>query len=95
MYSCRVCVQVCGVDTILSVQASGFVLHWAMLSLLSLLVANVQVTTRLASAACPAYYWYMALCLRSCRRGRWLVLAHVLGYAVCGTVAHVNFLPFV
>ena len=43
-----------------SLRAGVHVAQWAVLSAASLLFANVQVTTRLVSASCPAFYWYMA-----------------------------------
>ena len=78
--------------------AGAHLLHWALLSAVCFAAANVQVTTRLVGAACAPYYWAMAHVLRSPaygRAARRAVCAHVLGYAVCGTVAHANFLPFV
>lgn len=34
--------------------------HWGLLAIVGLLVAHVQMTTRLLLAACPAVYWYAA-----------------------------------
>ena len=36
------------------------VIEWSALSALVLLFGNVQIVTRLVSAACPPFYWYMA-----------------------------------
>ena len=73
-------------------------LHWLTLSVVCFVAANVQVTTRLVAAACAPYYWCMAYISRSSEYSptiKWALAMHVLGYAICGTVAHANFLPFV
>ena len=44
----------------LSPRALMYLVPWSALSLLGLLCANVQVTTRLVGAACPSVYWAMA-----------------------------------
>jgi len=50
-------------------RAAPYVAHWACLSLLALLVSNVQVTTRLAAAGCPPLYWQLASLLRAADGG--------------------------
>lgn len=59
-------------DGAMTPRALPFVLQWVALSVLSMLFANVQTTTRLVSAACPAMYWYSAhlLLLRGCAAGK-------------------------
>ena len=46
-------------------RAAPYVAHWACLSLLALLVSNVQVTTRLVAAGCPPLYWQLASLMRA------------------------------
>ena len=87
-----------------------YALHWALLSGLVLLFGNVQVGTRLAAAACPPFYWFMAhiLLLRGggdalpratgtwlgSRRLRSLLCGYVAIFASVGTVLHANFFPW-
>ena len=47
-------------DGAMTPRALVYVVSWAVLSALAFLMANVQVATRLVSAACPPFYWYMA-----------------------------------
>ena len=84
-------------------RALPYVAHWAILSLICLLVSNVQVTTRLVGAACPALYWYMAelLLLRkktngwlSSRRLRMLLLVYLGLFTIVGTALHSNGFPW-
>ena len=82
----------------LTAAADIHVLHWLLLSTLGLFVMNVQVTTRLVGASCAPYYWYMAHLLSSPvleRRWQRAIVVYVVGYAIGGTMLHVNFLPFV
>ena len=87
-----------------------YALHWALLSGLILLFGNVQVSTRLAAAACPPFYWFMAhiLLLRGggdalpraagawlgSRRLRGWLCGYVAIFASVGTVLHANFFPW-
>lgn len=40
--------------------AAVFVIHWAVLAAVALLVMHVQVATRFLSASCPPLYWFCA-----------------------------------
>ncbi|CAM9491007.1 unnamed protein product [Phaeothamnion confervicola] len=40
-----------------------FIAQWALLTTSAVLFVNIQVTTRLLAAACPALHWYAALLL--------------------------------
>ena len=84
-------------------RALPYVANWAILSLICLLVSNVQVTTRLVGAACPALYWYMAemLLLRkktngwlSSRRLRTMLLVYLGLFTIVGTALHSNGFPW-
>ena len=88
----------------LSLRALVYLGPWSVLSLLSLLCANVQVTTRLVGAACPPVYWTMAYVLL--RRGdpsrSWLggesrrawMLRYLSAFALIGTALHANDFPW-
>ena len=91
-------------------RALVYVLHWSLLSGLTLLMGNVQVVTRLVAAACPPFYWYMAhLALlrgQSAIRGRaagdWLgslklrraLCTYIAVFVSVGTVLHANHFPW-
>lgn len=78
-----------------------YVVQWASLSALALLVANVQTTTRLVGAASPPVYWFMAhLLLRrgglgfASERLRTYTLGYIALFALAGTAAHSNYMPW-
>lgn len=91
-------------DGALTPRTLVYFLQWSALSLLSLLCANVQVTTRLVGAACPPVYWVMAhiLLRRETRSSRWLggrqmsawVARYAAAYVVIGTALHSNGFPW-
>ena len=80
-------------------RANAHLAHWAALSAVCALVANVGVTPRLVCGSCAAYYWCVASLLRpdsACPpRVRAALRAHVVGYAVVGTALHANWFPYV
>ena len=75
-----------------------YLVHWTALTLIGLLLSNVQVTTRLVAAGCPGATWFFSGALSSRRSGsRWkrAARAYVVAFAAAGTVAHATFLPFI
>lgn len=75
--------------------------HYAILggaTLLGVLVAHVQITTRLVCSSCPALYWYMATLACGNTNKRLgvgdAVLAYCLLYNVLGVLLHPNWLPW-
>ena len=78
-------------------RALPYMAQWLVLSLICLLVANVQVTTRIVCAACPPVYWRMAHVLL--RRGgsdrlRAWMLAYLGVFTIVGTALHSNGFPW-
>ena len=78
--------------------------HWGVMSALLLLLANVQVTTRIVGAGCPPVYWYTAHLLRDDEPGApkrgWRPLVrsslrfYVAAYWTCGIILHSNSFPW-
>ena len=60
------------------------------------MLGNVQVTTRLVGAACPALYWTLAALLERppSARSRLALLAFVGVYGGGGAVLHANAYPW-
>ena len=73
-------------------------LHWAALVATVVLVAHVQIGTRLLCAACPAVYWHMAVLLEShgtrARLVRSLLVVFLVVYNAVGPALHVNHFPW-
>jgi GPI mannosyltransferase 2 len=71
--------------------------HYAVLAastLIVLVVAHVQIGTRLILSTCPAIYWYMAAMVsRQTRTSDW-ILVWCLSYHILGLVMHPNWLPW-
>ena len=95
-------------DGAMTPRALPYMAQWMLLSLVALLVSNVQIITRLVGAACPPVYWYMAHALL--RRGgdehgalaswlsserlrRWMV-GYVGACVLIGTALHSNAFPW-
>lgn len=76
--------------TLFTPEMAPFVLHWALLAAVALLVMNIQVATRFLSA-CPALYWFVDT-LRGQNR-RW-AFTFFLTYALVGALAFANFYPW-
>ena len=71
----------------------GHYAHLGVVAATGLLIANVQVSTRLLAAACPAWYWHITTLLRQdAQRPR--LLAYLCGFNILGTALHANFLPW-
>ena len=77
------------------------VAHCCVMLGVGLLVAHVQVTTRLLMSSCPALYWFAAAARAGPRRRRpgrcaWLdwIAAYFFGYTVVGTVLFCSFYPW-
>lgn len=85
--------------------------HYAVLAavcVVGILVAHVEIITRMICSSCPAIYWYMALCsgatkepekaasaFSSLRYGlKGLILPYCLLYIVLGVAMHPNWLPW-
>lgn len=70
-------------------------LMWGLLTIMYVLVINVQVVTRLLLASCPPAAWYLAEAYGSWK-GRWRqgLVAYLLIFNVVGVAMHVNFLPW-
>ena len=67
-------------------------LHLAALLLTCLVVANVQIVTRMVLSASPLFIWGVES-LISKKRGRWILLYWV-GYYLIGSVVFSLFLPW-
>jgi hypothetical protein len=65
-----------------------FLFHALFLLLISILWANVQVTTRVVLAASPAGWWALAASNRT------LAVIFCVSYGVVGVCLFVNFLPW-
>lgn len=72
--------------------------HYAVLaasSLVGLIMAHVQISTRLICSSCPAFYWYLAVKI-SKRNGYWgdAIVCWFLLYNILGIIMHPNWLPW-
>ncbi len=70
--------------------------HWAAFLPVCVLFANVQVTTRLIAAACPAFHWSIGRIL-SGDEGRYAqtnVKRWLTSYIIIGSVLHANMYPW-
>jgi GPI mannosyltransferase 2 len=71
----------------------------AAVALFGILVAHVQINTRMICSTCPAIYWHTAYL---CQKGgkflnisiKLLIGVYLAVFIVIGTVLHVNFLPW-
>lgn len=80
---------------ILGVGAMPFMLMWGVLTVMYVLVINVQVVTRLLLASCPPAVWWLAEAWGSWSgRRRQFLVAYMVVFNVVGVAMHVNFLPW-
>ena len=69
--------------------------HTALLALLCLFVAHVQIVTRMVASSSPLWYWAMArVALRQRTLASSLLLGWAAVYACVGTVLFALFLPW-
>jgi GPI mannosyltransferase 2 len=67
----------------------------AILALVGLLIAHVQISTRLICSSSPAAIWFLTYCMVNPNfRIRQVVGHYVLLYMILGMILHVNFLPW-
>lgn len=68
--------------------------------LVGLLLAHVQISTRLICSSCPAFYWFIALLYIENNQlirnvpVRWLLCFYFVLYNLLGAIMHVNWLPW-
>jgi hypothetical protein len=70
--------------------------HYAILAFLTLVgivVAHVQISTRMICSSSPAIIWFLTYCHFDDKR-RPIVSAYTLLYMLLGVILHVNFLPW-
>lgn len=82
-------------ETVLPVNAAPFVAAWIAVTVVGVVVINVQVLTRLVAVGCPAAYWYAELLLRTrpSSIAKYIRIVIVL-YNVMGPLLHSNFYPW-
>ena len=78
--------------------------HYAVLaaiSMIGLLIAHVQISTRLICSSCPAIYWFMALCFLGQETGSRMlsflgkcIPRYCVLYILLGAIMHTNWLPW-
>jgi phosphatidylinositol glycan class V len=73
----------------------------AVLTLIGLVIAHVQISTRMVCSTSPAIIWFISFCLLkpsekegSVSRLSQLVWLYVVLYMLLGVILHVNFLPW-
>jgi len=73
----------------------------AILTLIGLVIAHVQISTRMICSTSPAIIWFISFCLLkpsdkegSVSRLSQLVWSYVVLYMILGVILHVNFLPW-
>jgi GPI mannosyltransferase 2 len=67
----------------------------AILSLVGLLIAHVQISTRLICSSSPAAIWFLTFCLLGGKFRNGQIIGHyVMLYMILGAILHVNFLPW-
>eukprot|EP00040_Diaphanoeca_grandis_P032462 m.196728 g.196728 ORF g.196728 m.196728 type:complete len:571 (+) comp32631_c0_seq3:180-1892(+) len=74
-----------------------YVAVWVALTVAGVVVYNVQVTTRVVFASCPAIYWHLSLLLldpQTPRQKKRLIVMYLGVYNVLGPLLHCNFLPW-
>jgi len=72
----------------------GHMLHLLLLLLVALLIANVQVSTRLVCSSCPLIYVGFAQLISKASWSRQIVFAYFVTFNLLGVAAYCNFLPF-
>jgi phosphatidylinositol glycan class V len=77
----------------------GLLGHYAILAILALIglvIAHVQISTRLICSTSPAIYWFMAYCMLApdSAATRQVVWGYAILYMILGVVLHVNTLPW-
>mmetsp|Transcript_117029 Transcript_117029/g.342764 ORF Transcript_117029/g.342764 Transcript_117029/m.342764 type:complete len:440 (+) Transcript_117029:82-1401(+) len=72
------------------------VVHWGALTAFICLCANVQIVTRVTSAACPMHHWFVSSLLAQYKGGvvAQLLWSHIILWNVLGVIMHPNFLPW-
>ena len=96
-----------GVLVLLGAQHLGHYVVLAGVALLGLIIAHVQISTRLICSTCPAVYWYMAYISernstkddQHKQQRTWVlhkstVLLYFVGFNIAGILLHPNFLPW-
>ena len=71
--------------------------HYAVLAasaLVVLVLAHVQIGTRLILSTCPAIYWYLVAIICRCQRTGDTVLVWCVLYNLLGALLHPNWLPW-
>jgi phosphatidylinositol glycan class V len=80
--------------------------HYAVLaavSMIGLLIAHIQISTRLICSSCPAIYWFMALCFLGRQEETGSRILSFMGkcitrycvlYILLGAILHSNWLPW-
>lgn len=73
--------------------------HYAMLAIVAvvgIVIAHVQISTRMICSSCPAIIWYLTYCMIQDKNPRLTVavLFYACLYVLLGIILHVNFLPW-
>lgn len=72
--------------------------HYALLTILTMVgvvLAHIQITTRMICSSSPANLWFLTYCMLSKRQSlSKIVWCYCMLYLILGVVLHVNFLPW-
>lgn len=65
----------------------------AILALIGLVIAHVQISTRMICSTSPGVLWFMTYCMLHPKYGK-VVWYYAILYMLLGVILHVNFLPW-